>query len=300
MKRFLKEHCFNIIMMIIFLLGIAIVAYPTVSDYWNSKVQSRAISDYRNTVDRTDNSELERMKTAAILYNQALYSSQQSGKPVPEGTADYEDVLNINKDGIMGYLVIPTIDVELPIYHGTEDSILRVASGHSPASSVPVGGVNTHAVILGHRGLPSARLFNDLDQLEKGDYFEIHILNDMLCYEVSDIKIVEPRELARLRIIGGEDVITLVTCTPYGINTHRLLVQGKRVETTEVDLLIYSEARRINKAYVAIAVGIVLWTLSMIVLLYVSSKYKTRRLSREEYLRRREILDKYMNTGPQK
>lgn len=293
MKKFLKEHCFNIIMMIIFLIGIAIVAYPTVSDYWNSKVQSKAISDYKNTVSKTANSELARIKTAALLYNQALYNSQQSGKPVSEGTADYEDVLNINGDGIMGYLVIPTIDVELPVYHGTEDSILRVAAGHSPSSSVPAGGENTHAVILGHRGLPSARLFNDLDQLEKGDYFEIHVLNDTLCYEVCDITIVEPKELADLRIISGEDIVTLVTCTPYGINTHRLLVQGKRVETTEVDLLIYSEARRINKAYVAIAVGIVLWTLSMIVLLYVSSRYKTRRLSREEYLRRRAILDKY-------
>ncbi len=293
MKRFLKEHCFNIIMTIIFLIGIAIVVYPTVSDYWNSKVQSKAISDYKNAVSNTENSKLERMKAAASLYNQALYNSQQSGKPVSEGTADYEDVLNINGDGIMGYLTIPAIDVELPVYHGTEDSILRVAAGHSPSSSVPIGGENTHSVILGHRGLPSARLFNDLDQLEKGDYFEIHVLDETLCYEVFDIEIIEPKELANLRIKSGEDIITLVTCTPYGINTHILLIHGKRVEKNEIDLLIYSEARRINKAYVAIAVGIVLWTLAMFVLLYVSSRYKTRRLSREEYLRRRKILDKY-------
>lgn len=280
-------------MAIIFILGIAVVAYPTVSDYWNSRVQTKAIGDYRRSVENANAAELEKMKLGARFYNRSLFECQTAGRPAAESASDYESVLNINGDGIMGYLVIPTIDVELPIYHGTEDSILRVAAGHSPSSSVPVGGENTHAVILGHRGLPSARLFNDLDQLEKGDYFEIHVLDETLCYEVSDISIVEPKELAELRIISGKDLVTLVTCTPYGINTHRLLINGKRVESTEIDLLIYSEARRINKAYVAIAVGLVLWTAAMTVLLYVSSKYKTRRLSREEYLRRRKILDKY-------
>lgn len=280
-------------MAIIFILGIAVVAYPTVSDYWNSRVQTKAIGDYRRSVENANAAELEKMKLGAQFYNRALFECQTAGRPAAESVSDYESVLNINGDGIMGYLVIPTIDVELPIYHGTDDSILRVAAGHSQSSSVPIGGENTHAVILGHRGLPSARLFNDLDQLEKGDYFEIHVLDETLCYEVSDISIVEPKELANLRIISGEDIVTLVTCTPYGINTHRLLIRGKRVESTDVDLLIYSEARRVNKAYVAIAVGLVLWTAAMTVLLYVSSKYKTRRLSREEYLRRRKILDKY-------
>lgn len=293
MKEFIKRNYLNIILLIIFFVGVSLVIYPTVSDYWNSRVQSKAISDYKNTVNNASNSDLERMKLEAVFYNQDLYNRQQNGTPISDDTVNYDDVLNINGDGIMGYIVIPTIGVELPIYHGTEDKVLQVATGHAKASSVPIGGENTHAVILGHRGLPSARLFNDLDQLEKGDYIEIHVLDEVLYYEVYDVLIVEPEELNSLRIVSGEDIVTLVTCTPYGINTHRLLIHTRRVDVKDENQLIFSEARKIDKAYVAIIMGIVLWIFAMIILLYVSSKRRIRKISREEHLRRCEILDKY-------
>lgn len=293
MKSSLKDRWFNILMITIFIIGVAIVAYPTVSDYWNSKVQSKAISDYKKTVENTSNYQLEKLKLEAKTYNQALYESQVFASVMPDNISDYEDVLNINGDGIMGYLIIPVIDVELPIYHGTEEKTLQVAAGHSQVSSLPCGGENTHSVILGHRGLPSARLFNDLDQLEEGDYFEIHILDETLVYEVYETLIVEPQELANLRIKSGEDKVTLVTCTPYGINTHRLLVEARRVYETDENKLIFTEAKRINRAYVAIAAGIVLWTISIFMLIYFSSKHRSRKISHDEYLRRRGILDKY-------
>lgn len=293
MKKFIKKHGFSICMLIICMVGIVLVAYPSVSDYWNSKVQSKAIQNYQQKVNELSDAKQERIKLAAKLYNQGLYNSQRKGTPLEEGVSDYEDVLNVNGDGIMGYIVIPAIDVELPIYHGTDEKILQVAVGHSEISSIPVGGENTHSVLLGHRGLPSAKLFNDLDQLVEDDYFEIHVLNEILYYRVYDIQIVEPKELNNLRITGGKDIVTLVTCTPYGVNTHRLLIFGERTDEIEEQMLLIPDARRINKTYVAIGIGIVLWILSMMVLIYVSSKHKNRRISRKEQQRRRKIIDKY-------
>lgn len=294
MKEFIKNHCFNIIMAIIFILGIAVVAYPTISDYWNSRVQTKAISNYRNSVENANAAELEKLKFAAQLYNESLYECQIAGRPADESASDYESVLNINGDGIMGYIEIPLISVELPIYHGTADDILRVAVGHSPSSSLPSGGVNTHAVLLGHRGLPTARLFNDLDQLSHGDYFEIYTLGDILTYEIYKIQTVEPKDLNKLRIESGNDIVTLVTCTPYGINSHRLLIHGKRIDSINSSkLLIYSEARKVNTAYVAVAVGIVLWAIAMTVIIYISSRWSRSKISRDEIIRRREILARY-------
>ncbi len=284
-------------MMLVFITGVAVVAYPTVSDYWNSKVQSRAISDYADAIGSKDDSEIKAIKLAAQMYNSELYGRQSLG--VSGGAAgDYEKQLNINGDGIMGYIVIPLIDVELPIYHGTDNKILQAAVGHSEMSSLPCGGGTTHSVLLGHRGLPSARLFNDLDQLSHGDYFEIHLLDEVLFYEVYDISIVKPRELDNLRIKKDEDLVTLVTCTPYGINSHRLLIHGRRIESRFKDHgLVFSEARKVNFAYVAVAVGIVLWTLSISVVMYLSSHFGNIRLSRDEVMRRRKILEKYTAKG---
>lgn len=288
-------------MAIVFIVGVAVVAYPTVSDYWNSKVQTKAIGEYRRSVENANAAELEKLKFAAQLYNTSLYDCQTLGRPGLESVSDYESVLNINGDGVMGYIEIPLISVELPIYHGTDDDILRVAVGHSPASSLPCGGENTHSVLLGHRGLPTARLFNDLDQLSNGDYFEIYTLGEVLTYEVYKIETVEPEELNKLRIEGGEDLVTLVTCTPYGINSHRLLINGRRVDTKDSGRrLVYSEARKVNTAYVAAAVGIVLWMLAMIVVMYFSSRWSGSKLSRDEIMRRREILAKYYEKGRKK
>ena len=292
MKKFIKEHKFNLIMIILILIGIAIVAYPTISDYWNSKVQSKAISDYEDKV-RSAGAELQKYKADAQIYNQALYNLQKFGSPVGDYVKKYEDILNISENGMMGYIEIPLIDVKLPIYHGTDDDVLQVAIGHNSDSSVPVGGKNTHAVLLGHRGLPSARLFNDIDQMTKGDYFELHILDEVLTYEVYKVEIVRPEELSKLRIVDGEDIVTLVTCTPYGVNTHRLLVYGKRIDNKNGKTLIFAEARKTNPTYVAIAMGVVLWIMVMSLILYWSNKTLHKSISRKESIRRREILENY-------
>lgn len=297
MKQLIKKHGFDMLMVLICIIGVLIVAYPSVSDYWNSKVQSKAISDYKNTVAKTSDEKIERMKLAAKLYNQELYNIQARGKSTTEENTSYEEILNINGDGIMGYLVIPAIDVQLPVYHGTEEKILQVGAGHSDISSLPIGGENTHAVILGHRGLPSARLFSDFDQLVVGDYFEMHVLNDVLYYEIYDIAIVEPKELNNLRIKQGEDLITLVTCTPYGVNTHRLLVYGRRIDSIDEEIYVFADAKKISYIYVAIAIGGALWLLAMIVLIYVSTKHGNGKLSYKERMRRRKILSKYQKEG---
>lgn len=293
MKQFLKKHGFNLTMLIIFLIGTAIVAYPTISDYHNSKVQSKVISEYKEAIDNSK--ELEQIKAAARIYNDALYTSQKYGKPIANQVAAYDDVLNVAKNGVMGYIDIPIINVELPVYHGTEDDILRVAVGHAENSSVPIGGENTHCLLLGHRGLPTARLFNDIDQLIKGDYFELHILDEVLVYEVYKIQVVEPSELNKLRIEKGKDLVTLITCTPYGINTHRLLVHAKRISRHRQSELIYADARKINPAYATIAIGIFLWSFTMFLIIYTSSKNLRSKISRKELLRRNAIIDKYRN-----
>lgn len=293
MKKLSRDTVLNIIMVTIFALGVIVVAYPIISEHLNSRRQSRAISDYQTVIEDASETELSRMKVAVQLYNQTLYNCQKNGKPLPEGMTDYNEILNLNSDGMMGYIVIPMIDLELPIYHGTDESVLQVATGHLESSSLPVGGNSTHAVIFGHRGLPYVRLFNDLDQLEKKDYFELHVLNEVVCYEIYDISIVEPKELSSLRIMNDDDIVTLVTCTPYGINSHRLLVKGRRIEKSEVDLLISSEARKINGTYVAVVVVLVLWTFAMIFMIYYKSKHKPRRISHDELVRRRSILEKY-------
>lgn len=292
MRKFIKEHKFNLIMITFLLIGIAIVAYPTVSDYWNSKVQSKAISDYEKKVHEAG-AEIQKYKVEAQIYNQALYNMQKFGSPIGDYVKKYEDVLDITDNGVMGYIEIPIIDVQLPIYHGTDDNVLQVAIGHSSDSSLPIGGKNTHAVLLGHRGLPSARLFNDIDQLVRGDYFEIHVLDEVLTYEVYKVEIVLPQELSKLRIVDGEDIVTLVTCTPYGVNTHRLLVYGKRIDNKNGKTLVFAEARKTNPTYVAIAMGVVLWIMIMSLILYWSNRTLHRTISRKESIRRREILEDY-------
>ncbi|MCD7810934.1 MAG: class C sortase [Ruminococcus sp.] len=220
----------TVVLIIILLVGLSVMLYPTFSDWWNTRQQNHAIENYQTAVSEMDDSETERILAEARAYNESLNQvySPFSNYDEVEG---YEDILDITGTGIMGYISIPVIDVELPIYHGTSSEVLNVAVGHLQGSSLPVGGADTHAVISAHRGLPSARLFTDLDKLVEGDTFTITVLDEVLTYEVEDIFIVLPTELDKLEVISGGDYVTLMTCTPYGINTHRLLIRAHRIET---------------------------------------------------------------------
>ena len=243
----MKKHLSTILLVGVFLLGLGILLYPSVSDYWNSMHQTRAIGAYEDTLSGMTQKDYSEYFAQADAYNAAL-----SSLPTPltgyevldtlEEVPKYRDVLDVNGMGIMGYIDIDEIGVELPIYHGTDPSVLNVAVGHLEGTSLPVGGVGTHCVLSAHRGLPSARLFTDLDRLKVGDTFTLTVLNRLLTYQVDQVLIVEPDQVEALAIDPNEDYCTLVTCTPYGINTHRLLVRGRRVENAEEKPVIYVPA----------------------------------------------------------
>ena len=219
-------------LVLLLLAGVSLLLYPSLSDYWNSMHQTRAIASYAETVSQLDTAQYDEMWKAAQDYNRSLAQRETAFALTDEQKAAYESLLDVSGLGVMGYIEIPEIDCSLPIYHGTEESVLQVAVGHLEWSNLPVGGEGTHCVLSGHRGLPSAKLFTNLDKLAVGDTFLLRVLDEVLTYEVDQILIVEPEQVDVLGIVPGEDYCTLVTCTPYGINTHRLLVRGHRVENT--------------------------------------------------------------------
>ena len=226
----MKKYLSTIILILVFVTGLSLLLYPTVSDYWNSFHQSRAIATYANEVASLDNDTYDQLWEAAWDYNRRLAERENPLLQSEEDLAEYAALLNISGSGVMGYIEIPELKVSLPVYHGVDEGVLQIAVGHIPGTSLPTGGKGTHSVLSGHRGLPSAKLFTNLDQMREGDTFMLRILDETLTYEVDQILIVEPHEVAALSIDPDEDYCTLVTCTPYGINTHRLLVRGHRVE----------------------------------------------------------------------
>ncbi len=229
-----KSNLFSTIFFtIIFLVGLSVMLYPAVSNWWNSKVQSRAVASYEKAVTNMENDKSDEMIKQAEDYNQKLTHLNQPYLNY-DAIPNYENILNISGTGIMGYITIPVIQIEIPIYHGTSEEVLNIAAGHLQGSAFPVGGINTHSVISAHRGLPSAKLFTDLDELVVGDVFTINVLGRVYTYEVEEILIVLPHEMDKLDIISGGDYVTLMTCTPYGVNTHRLLLRSKRIETDYV------------------------------------------------------------------
>lgn len=229
----MKKHLSTILLLLVFLIGLSLLLYPSFSDYWNSLHQSRAIAAYTEQVANMDDDQYAQIWDAATAYNLSLTQRSNSYILSDEQEAEYEQLLNLGGNGVMGYIEIPTIGVSLPIYHGTDEAVLQIAVGHLEWTSLPVGGEGSHCVISGHRGLPSAKLFTDLDRVVEGDVFLLRILDEVLTYEVDQIRIVEPSEVDELTIEAGKDLCTLVTCTPYGINSHRLLVRGHRVATEE-------------------------------------------------------------------
>lgn len=246
----------TLVLLIIFFVGLSILLYPMVSQYLNSKVQSKAIDDYEKKFSNISSDDYKKMFEEAKKYNEELlkldYPLAQYNK-----LTGYNDILNLNDNGMIGYVSIEKIKVELPIYHGTSSAVLNVAAGHMEGSSLPVGGESTHSIISAHRGLPSSRLFTDLDKMELGDTFTITVLNQTLTYQVDKIEVIEPKDVKSLEIIEDEDYVTLLTCTPYGINTHRLLVRGKRIENvSKKKLYVTYEAYKVDRFIVTIAIAL--------------------------------------------
>ena len=279
--------------MLIFLIGAAIVAYPTFSEYWNSLHQSRAIMGYAQRVAELTNEEYETIWNAALDYNQRLLDLPNRWLIDHDDalSEDYDSQLNADGTGNMGFITIPKINVNLPVYHGTSDAVLQTSIGHIAGTSLPSGSSHTneedflipdyasHSVLSGHRGLPSARLFSDLDAMEVGDLFYLTILDQTLTYEVDQITVIEPEDLTQMEIIPGRDLCTLMTCTPYGINTHRLLVRGSRIENEKkkLNVRITADGLRIDPLYVAPFIAVPVLVLMVFWVLIMTSGHRRKR-----------------------
>lgn len=282
MKKKKSSRGSTLILMLIFLAGLAIMAYPTVSDYWNSFHSSRAIMNYNEMLENTNKEEYDRMFAEAEAYNRRILDRTNPFLVPDEEKELYNSLLSMPNSTIMGYIDIPEIKVSLPVYHGTSDKTLQVAIGHLDWTSLPTGGESTHCVLSGHRGLPSAKLFTDLDRLVVGDQFILYILNEALTYEVDQILIVLPDEAGELTVKAGQDLCTLVTCTPYGINTHRLLVRGHRVDTKETKVIrVTSDAIQIEPLLIAPIIAIPL-LFGLIALLFADDKNRWDELNELE------------------
>lgn len=280
-----SDNFITIILVLILFAGLSLLLYPSVSDYWNSFHQTKAITEYVERITELDQEEYQEMWNAALSYNNSLLERSNQYALDDVQKEQYENLLNMSGTGVMGYIEIPTVGCSLPIYHGTEQSVLQVAVGHLDWSSLPIGGVGSHCVLSGHRGLPSAKLFSDLDKLVIGDVFIIRVLDEVLTYEVDQILIVEPQNTEALGITTGEDYCTLVTCTPYGINSHRLLVRGHRVESLSETNTIHvtSDAIQIEPLIVASAMAIPVLVILFILAFLPKYKKKSRGDMDEEF-----------------
>lgn len=261
----MRKHISTIITAIIFLTGLSLLLYPTVSNFWNSKHQTQAVAEYSDRIEKMGVQEKKQALEQAAQYNQMLVSDAGRFTPSEEQDALYKSLLNADGTGMMGYITIPEIKCKLALYHTVDDSVLQVGIGHLEGSSLPVGGTGTHCVLSGHRGLPSAKLFTDLDKLQKGDIFLLHIYDQVFTYEIDQIRIVEPGDYGPLEIEEDKDLCTLLTCTPYGINTQRLLVRGQRIANRAGDdSRITSDAAKMNTVVVATGIAIPLLVISFI------------------------------------
>ena len=290
-KKKRKHRVSNLILVLILFIGIAIAGYPAFSEYWNNMHQSRAIMGYAERVAEMTNEEYETVWNAALRYNERLLDMPNRWAIEGEDLDYYETQLNVDATGNMGFISIPKIDVNLPIYHGTSDAVLQTSIGHITGTSLPAGSTHTdeedwlkpdfasHCVLSGHRGLPSARLFSDLDAMEVGDVFYLTILDQTLTYRVDKITVIEPEDISELEIIPGMDLCTLMTCTPYGINTHRLLVRGTRIENEKnyLDIRVTADAIKIQPLYVAPFIAVPVLLLMVLWVLLITSGHHKRR-----------------------
>lgn len=273
----MKNKLTTILLIPALFAGLSLLLYPTVSDYWNSLHASQAVADYAENVRNLEAEKYEQVLQDAKSYNQMLPYEQTTFALSEEEKEAYDALLDISGTGVMGYIEIPTVNISLPVYHGTEDAVLQIAVGHLEWSSLPVGGESTHCVLSGHRGLPSAKLFTNLEKLVAGDKFIMRVLDEVLTYEVDQILIVEPTDVSTLMIEAGKDLCTLVTCTPYGINSHRLLVRGHRIENQEEAqaIRVTSDAIQIEPLIVAPAVALPMLLVLLMILLVSGGKTKS-------------------------
>lgn len=275
--RFIKRHLITLILVLIGLIGAGLIAYPSFSNWWNTFHQARAVASYAEAVANLDREDYDRIIGEAQAYNARLAETGIIWQLNDAQLQEYKSILDINGSGIMGYIDIPKIHITLPIYHGIDDSVLQVAIGHLTGTSLPVGGEGSHCVVSGHRGLPSARLFTDLDKIVEGDTWTINVLDRTLTYEADQIRVVEPTDLSNLQIEKGQDYCTLVTCTPYGINTHRLLVRGHRIPNAQGDANVVADALQIETTYVAAFVAV-----PILIVLFVAAMVLMGRNSRKK------------------
>ena len=279
----MRKHLTTIIIIVMFIVGLSVLLYPAISNYINQKNASKVIGEYNDKLENTSDDRIEDMYAQAQDYNKRL-AGTASAFYNPESVKGYETTLDITGTGIMGYIDIDRIGVELPIYHTVDESVLGTGAGHLEETSLPVGGESTHCVLSGHRGLPSAKLFTDLDELEVGDEFTITVLNKKLTYRIDQIKTVKPSETEDLQIESGKDYCTLMTCTPYGINSHRLLLRGVRVETAQdkPGIFVKNEAFRIDPLVVTPIVAVPMLVVVLIFVLVRDHRSKKKEEVRGE------------------
>lgn len=290
----MKKHLGTVILVIVLIIGSGLIIYPTASNYWNSLHQSKAIADYIKSVSDINETRRKALLEVALDYNKKISKNGLNFSIRGDAIKDYESLLSIDDTGIMGYLDIDIIGCHLPIYHGVESSVLQIAIGHIPGSSMPIGGESTHCILSGHRGLPSAKIFSNLDRLGIGDTFIIHTLNDTLTYEVDNITTVVPDDVSSLKIVPGADLCTLVTCTPYGVNTHRLLVRGHRVEnSSSVTVRVNSEALILSHSMSAVLFLLPLALIS-IVILFITADIKAKRAAARKKLGIAKLSEAYL------
>lgn len=273
----IRRNFVTLILFLIGLIGAGLIAYPTFADWWNSFHQSRAVASYAEAVADMNREEYNQIIEAAEKYNRELAKTGVIWNLDEEQEKEYTSLLNVNETGIMGYIDIPKIKIMLPVYHGVDEAILQVAIGHLSGTSLPVGGRSSHCVVSGHRGLPSAKLFTDIDKLVEGDTWTINVLDRTLTYEVDQIRVVEPTDLSDLQIEKGKDYCTLVTCTPYGINTHRLLVRGHRIENAQGEANVVADALQLEPIYIAPFIAAPMIAFLLIIMLISTSRRGRRR-----------------------
>ena len=268
----MKRDKVGILLVLMLFIGVCVLLYPALSQYWNSKTQTHAVDNYQEILDSLQKEDYTKYFEEADQYNIAL---RNLDVPLLEYSqlTEYNQILNVSGTGVMGYITIEKLGVELPLYHGTSDSVLNIACGHMEGTSLPIGGESTHSVLSAHRGLPHAKLFTDLDKMEVGDVFTITILDRIMTYQVDQIKVVNPNEIDEVHIIDGEDHCTLLTCTPYGINSHRLLVRGTRIENAAPILYVTSNAFKIDSL---VATPVVAAPILLVLLIVLMVKYRDK------------------------
>ncbi len=258
----IKKYLSDIVVAIILIAGVGLLAYPTIADYVNELHSSKAIGSYVEKTKDLSKEEKENLLEEAKEYNKSLVDKINRYYLNEEEKKRYNHILNITKTGIMAYIEIPKLNVYMPVYHGTDEGVLQIAAGHLPGSSFPVGGESTHSLISGHSGLPSAKLFTDIDKLQEGDLFFVHVFDEVLAYRVNQIKVVLPDDVETLEIEKEKDYVTLITCTPYGVNSHRLLVRGERTAYKEPESKIEDRIEKNNRKYTMLSAGVILALIS--------------------------------------